>query len=423
MESKPDLEYLAHYGVKGMKWGVRKDRRTGESRIGRKLQSIEKKSTAKYQSLSSEGWKSSYMEEEYGVEPSNDLLSIIYYGKTKKRLLDKQKENALRASYMTKQALGQSLTSEEKALFQSDGKKFGAVVGTAATMALGITAVRMLGANRAKKVMKLVAKGANVSDKGSDLLRVGGNVNKFLFDLGYMKRGSDIFDAIPKRTLKAMDDAVVRIPAGSTLKRMSMDKETGAVMSRIYASFDPEDVMRYKGYLPAAFKRRMTELQTDDVYEVSYKAQKELVSPSQKERFRLFVDEIADLRSSNPDAFADAISTWRMEKARVLKKSPSFQQIEKMSNEDIARHFYDNLAMSLIDPENNAVAAKYIERVRKAGYNMIIDDNDFQRLAKSPVIILDTAEAVTHAGARKLETAEIDAARALMKGFRKRNGR
>lgn len=26
MESKPDLEYLAHYGVKGMHWGIRKER-------------------------------------------------------------------------------------------------------------------------------------------------------------------------------------------------------------------------------------------------------------------------------------------------------------------------------------------------------------------------------------------------------------
>lgn len=30
-EEKPDLEYLAHYGVKGMKWGIRKARKVGSA--------------------------------------------------------------------------------------------------------------------------------------------------------------------------------------------------------------------------------------------------------------------------------------------------------------------------------------------------------------------------------------------------------
>lgn len=44
MEEKPDLEYLAHYGVKGMKWGIRKAvRRVGRVRRKNKHQAAREK--------------------------------------------------------------------------------------------------------------------------------------------------------------------------------------------------------------------------------------------------------------------------------------------------------------------------------------------------------------------------------------------
>lgn len=366
MELEHAEEFLAHYGVLGMKWGVRKERERTGRRRGR---------------------------------AQDDTAS---------------RKDALRNSYRSKQAAGQELTPEEKQLFDEDAKKFAKVVGTGLLVGAGLVAVRMIGAKRASRIPKMLPMATNALGKATNSAKKVDPTQRIQeWWQGYADRSVDIFDAIPKEAINRMSTTALEIPAGQTIKRMSTNTED-KIRDAVYASFKEDDWNRYKAVLPVFWESQQGK---SEGYQITYKAAKTLRAPSEREQFKLFSEEFAKLRKEQPDAFEDLMENYDMRaffggqgKITALRDRAK----AGMSDEELARRAYDAFAQDLNNPQS-PLTKRFVERVRKEGYNMIVDDNDRGRLSDMPVIILDGQDNLIREGMEKVGLVEINAARSLLK--------
>ena len=169
------------------------------------------------------------------------------------------------------------------------------------------------------------------------------------------------------------DEFVLR--KGTKLHRLStVDNETHD--GHAFATFKPSDTRRY--LRRSLFFRQKS-------FDMTMKATKDLVSPSQKQR----VDEFIKLCSDDPDFIHDlAKGTSKWMTFSDPKKLE--EQYRKMTEAEMRTRGYNNFSTTLA--VDKTTRNKYFQRLSEKGYNMIIDDADAQLLSDSPVIIFDRAD-------------------------------
>ena len=171
---------------------------------------------------------------------------------------------------------------------------------------------------------------------------------------------------------------------------------------KIYASFDPEDVRRYKAILPDFFKawrKGGMDIDPSKVYDIALKANTEIKSPSAKKRVEAFIDMFND-------------SSFRSKMFKSLGMDYNDRQITAYvnglgGNKKAALSLYEQFALALNGQGEMSEAPKmYFDKIRSMGYNALVDDNDAAKLSQMPMILLNPKDDFVVQGGRQVKKLE-----------------
>ena len=180
------------------------------------------------------------------------------------------------------------------------------------------------------------------------------------------------------------------IKRGSELHRLStVSKETNKGSG--YASFLKEDSETYKS-MGKIFSKCGAQQ-----FDMTLKAKKDLVSPSQKERVDVFIKKMSD------PAFAKEL---RSQQARMFILNMVTPQDIRLSRR------YKNLPLNkarayrMLNSAisgNKSLRKQYLDEFKKAHYDFIIDEGDLvNKQAKAPIIFLEREHSLVTINVEKL---------------------
>lgn len=396
---KPDLNSLAHYGKKGMKWGViNEDDISGGGRGG----SDRSVGSSKVIALSAK------------KRNSQELNAEIL----------RQNKYAAVANIPTKSNSKKEPSPEEIAARREQIKKVALGVGIGLTVAAGavVYARNKTMVDNALKasLIKLQNKKPTdlengLNEKLDDVEKLGKKVTEFE-KLGLTRAdyntykacglkvdnphdpvinnwvanwlSSDIhrYDAISEDAYKTLDDKDLTLKAGQTFHRVTTNGKE-ILRNNAYVSFEPDDVNRYQAFLPAMWKVNGQE--EKQVYLMSMRAISDIKSPSRKAR----IDILKDMLDTDPSFALDC----------------GYDKLGSDSTHNHALKIYNQLATGLVN-RDSPITQKYLATVQSRGYNALVDDNDAGRLAKTPMILLDTANTIRQNGMQALTKDNLRAA-------------
>ena len=340
--------------------------------------------------LQTNGIKSKTFKEKYGrLANANDKLFFAAHGKTKKQaldgMIDKNKKQIEVCEKAARDKAAGKLTDSQKMLIGA-----------------GAVAVALTAAYLGKKYLK-----DKYSSSELDRLNKITSKSKISFDdfmKKYMASETRLFDTISEDAYSQLSDVDIKIDKGQVFHRISTSDEQSltykvknmfgmdhtVTKDRLYCAFTEEDVNRYKAILPKYWWKQWG-FKNNTGYDVAYKSLTDIKSPSPKARVDIFTDLIKS--DSNFRKMVEFCYIYIPGKSGTA---------EKLSPEELSRSTYSWLSGKLADT-SFGLGNAYIEKVKSLGYNAIIDDNDAGRLSDSPIIILDPIKNVIRSGAEILD--------------------
>ena len=195
-------------------------------------------------------------------------------------------------------------------------------------------------------------------------------------------------EPVGKKRSKKTEDDDIRVSKGTTIHRVipkGWEEAEKKLKGRAYASYKDDDVEQYRSI------GKMFSNPNNRYIDMSFKASEHLVAPSRKKR----IDEFVNLINSDPATKQAFIKATRSPLNYVSKKK--IENLDKEKNIDKA---YKKFAFLLVcKPE---LREPYFDRLKKEGYNMVIDDADSGRLSESPVIIFNREKSLKYLGSEEL---------------------
>lgn len=201
------------------------------------------------------------------------------------------------------------------------------------------------------------------------------------------------------------------IKKGHKFKRLSRYDESGYKDGSAYVTITKKDSERYKGFFGARLyglgKAQMKDM---DVYQVTYEAAKNMVSPSRKER----IDTVLEMYKKDPEIRKELANYYRNDyhhKGAKLLPSKFYEMrfdkfAKKLENNKVKYTVYDTFVRSI--GGNEIVRNKYFSELAKKGFDYVNDDLDTAgRFGKEPSIILDRKGTVKYKGQVKLDEKDI----------------
>lgn len=180
------------------------------------------------------------------------------------------------------------------------------------------------------------------------------------------------------------DKGETRIRKGSSIHRLSV-RDENIEKGHAYVTFLKSDVNHYKGFFGLRLHAGPINW-NKDVYDYEFTNTKDLISPSKKKR----VDTFLKLYEKDP-IFKEEIQKYyddelsKNRKKRILENDYKKKyNIENASDEQK----YDIFRRSL-GSQNNYIRDEYFKKLKKEGYNFIIDDLDAGSFGKNPAIIFN----------------------------------
>ncbi len=153
----------------------------------------------------------------------------------------------------------------------------------------------------------------------------------------------------------------------------------GTKQDMTYVTTNRADATRVASLFPSYFGRRD---KTDNFHQMTYKATKEVRSPSARKRYMLFVN----LCRKNPEFCEALVGDCVIHFGQV----PSFNYEANQSKAD--REFMAAYRVFCRKFGGRGDSAKiYVDELKKMGYNAIIDDNDAGILTDMPLVIFDNS--------------------------------
>jgi hypothetical protein len=446
-------EFLAHYGIVGMKWGKRKARDdegsknpksakqpsaspkselTGrEARRKAKSDKILAKADdvqKQIDDLKKNGTNSDYMRKKYGdamgIDSRSADMSVQLRHKHSKKELLAAEIKGLEASKAHFKADAQ-LAAQGK-LTQKEKMLIGAGVATV-ILAAGITYAVIADKNQKQRVADALREKDRLADASfvkREMSIAKANQAKRAAALAEAKLEKERFESIKpgdrismndywkkmettevsrlsgisKDAFDKMDETPITVPAGHIFKRVSTNQEE-KLRDRIYVTFKDEDHTRYQAALPKFWNLWGIGTEATGGYVVSVKAKEAIVSPSQKERVKTFID----LMDENV-SYESSSGETKIVKAREWLGGKSYQ-----TNEEVALSAYRSFSMGLVN--KTPISDAYFDKLKSKGFNAIIDDNDSGKLSDSPMLIFDTGQSMERIGATRLTAENIAEAR------------
>ena len=348
--------------------------------------------------LTANGLKSETMRKKYGKGlDMNDAAFYLYFGKTKKiALQDAINERNLKIRTYEK-------ASKDKAAGKLTDSQKMLIGATAVAVAFGTA---YFGYRYAK------SKGLRLDSLFEKKVKAGEKISKDLFMKKWDKQQTRIFNAISQDAFDHLSTDDIKIDAGNILRRVS--KSDGSIIrgANQYVSFTDEDVERYKAILPTQFWKQWG-LSNKEGFVASYQAVSDIVSPSAKKRVQAFIDllgeDVIDSKTgsvkSGRDYVLNLINNNSLyisymsddDNYRVLSRDTT-----SMTNEELGRRAYQIFASLQLNKDKEPLTAAYVDKLKRMGYNAIVDDNDAGRLSDMPLIIFDAAQNLSWVGADKL---------------------
>lgn len=326
---------LKHYGVKGQKWGVRKE----DELVGRQTskKTVDPKMVRAY---------------------SEDVARIRK--ELKKRGHGELDSALLKAKYETP-------VGEEPSKGLSKGQKVAIGVG------IGVVGAAVLG---------YAAYKGGAFDSGSPINKaITATKDKFDYDTlaKRYKETPGAYSLFDTRT-KAYGDAAdglkinwengVKLSGGSLLKRVSSVAETEVRAGGFFASFRDEDVKSYSAILPSFWPGWRVGVPMDGGFINHYQAASEVRAPSGKQTVEIF----RKLIGSDSD-FGRAVGL----NGEVVKQLSDFELGDTLKS----------YALSWID-NDSPTTQKFFSALKENGFNAVIDFNDAGTLGKTPLRIIDS---------------------------------
>ena len=327
-------EFLEHYGVKGMRWGVRKDyeysnvNKLPAGKDAEKLTPLEMDVVNK---LAPAGYSPEKMRRMYGPESEKSKTS----------------NQPVKATVSNKQNAGKEdfeLTPLQKELL-----KKAAIYGGAA---LAIYGLNKYGQHKINEYYLGKDAPKNLKDFWKTSQKIKGAQAK-----GFSKDFIDNLSTEP-----------ITIKAGSLVTRISSMKESYIREGGFYAANDPKDIARYKAVLPVYWKLWGVNNADGGGYIVNIKAKTDVRAPSPKETYDLFKKYVLE-------------DTESRELSRIRRNPKNLDASLRKALPELVLRWNDR---------DDPVTAGFFTMLQNSGYNAVVDFNDAGSLGHRPLRILDS---------------------------------
>ena len=391
-----------HFGVKGMKWGHRKDRyyelkgrkkkaippnvvhpdnmKPGskktydknvkaiekekhkqakrEARSKKYLEKVDKLEQSK-QDVLKNGMKSKAFLNAYGVagaKASNAEFALMFgvsKDKAVQGLVNKFDKKIKRNKEAAEATLNGKLTHDQKIAIGC-----AVAVGVYASMgAYGVYKRRKEAADFKKRVQ----------------------AGKKISESDFMKQYSNsVYRNLDNDFAGVLDDNDVIIPKGTTFKRMSANPET-TLRKNIYATFTEDDANRYKAILP----RHFNWISEEKSYQIEMEAMGEVRAPSLKKRVEVFKELLAT-DDSFKSFYGDEVCSRAYERG----------------HEEYAK-------FAQLSAGRNKIGNIYFNKLKEMGYNAWVDDNDRGMLSDTPLVLFNDDGFIKRVKANELSKDDI----------------
>lgn len=400
-------DFLEHYGIPGMKWGRRKrSEDSGSGRSSKQKKNEDRDARRKARSdkilakangvqkqiddLNKNGVNSKYLKDKYGSAMgvdtrAADMKILLLHGNSKKQLLEAE--------------LTGLEASKKHFLDDADAAANGRLTSTNKMLiGYGVGAAVLVG------VVGSAVISSKMADKKLNAIKAGDKLDFDQYWAKLRKTEMSRVSGISKDAFDKMDDTPISVPAGHIFKRVSTDKEE-VLRERIFAAYKDEDVTRYQAALPKFWESWGIGGSAKGGYVVSIKAKEAITSPSQKARVKAYMD-LLDENVQGKDFFNDKKS--QTGKAWLEDLGIDITGKGK-TTEEVALNTYRDFSLRLA--QGSTLGSAYYDKIKKAGYNAIIDDNDAGKLSDSPMMIFNTSKSMERVGATVLSPANIQAAK------------
>ena len=423
-------DFLAHYGVKGMKWGVvKKDKPSSDSKSKTKEVDPEKAAKRKAKAddlrskaddvqkqiddLKANGGNTEYMRKKYGNAMgidtrAADMRIIAIYGHTKQSLINAEIKNLQNSK---DHYLADAKAVDEGRLTSKQKMLVGGLVATTILAGAAGVAIYANTGDRAKKRKYYQAKEARLAaeaaaQKRLDDIKAGQKISFDDFNTKLNKTEMSRISGMSKDAFHAMDDTPIVGPAGHVFKRMSTNPEE-KLRKEVYAAFKDDDVDRYRAMLPKFWSQWGIGSDRRGGYEINIKAVEDIVSPGKKERVQTLID-LMDEKIVTKNLAGEKVTKTGRDWLNSSNLIPMADR-QTLSNEDAAIKAYNDFALMI--GGNSTLKNAYVKKLQQKGYNAIIDDNDSGKLSDAPMFIFDTTKSMQRLGATVLTPENIAAAR------------
>ena len=145
------------------------------------------------------------------------------------------------------------------------------------------------------------------------------------------------------------------------------------------------------------------------LYEIEYKAAKDLISPNKKQRIKAFQTMIEQDPTSidkiRESLLADKF--WAKNEKTVAEINKVLDKNQYKTLKDIPNSKRGFQLMSAALNDENEVRKQYFGILQKAGYDIVIDDNDAGEITKYPMIVMNPVQAIQRVQAKELMAKDI----------------
>lgn len=181
----------------------------------------------------------------------------------------------------------------------------------------------------------------------------------------------------------------------------------------IYAQdimFDPNKYTR-ESYAKAKLKDVVDDYKKSgyNLYELTYEAKRDIVSPNKKTRVKVFSEMIENdptlVKKIHDDLIKDKYFGKNPEQREEINRVLTITKDVKLSDIQKDKRAFQLFSASLNNSDE--IRNKYFDILKGYGFNAIVDDNDAGEITRKPMIIIEPADVIQLVEAKELMAKDI----------------